>query len=430
MTAPSGESPAFATAYIIAVGREMLTPFRTDTNSLVVTARLNELGIDVRAKTIVGDDPVDLAPALRHARANADLVVLIGGLGPTADDLTREVVADVLDRPLALDEAILERITHRFASRGVRMPDQNRRQAMVPHGAAPLANPNGTAPGLWIDEGAHGVLLLPGPPRELEPMIAAFAGDVLAARHGSARLVRRVVKIAGRPESHVDEVTHPIYSRWIDEHPPISTTILSTPGQVELHLSVRADDARAAAARLDRAVEAVSVPLGPDVFSTDGRSLEVVVGDLLRARGLSIAVAESCTGGLITSRLTDVPGASTYVQGGVVAYSNEAKTDLVGVPAALIAEHGAVSEPVASALAEGARSRGRAAIGVGVTGIAGPGGGTPDKPVGTVAVAVTGPGAAFRVRTFRFPGGRPMVKAQAAQAALDQVRRAILDAAI
>jgi nicotinamide-nucleotide amidase len=227
----------------------------------------------------------------------------------------------------------------------------------------------------------------------------------------------------------VDELAQPIYTRWRDAVPPVDTTILAAPGQIELHLTVRSADPAAAEARLARSIEEVSTVLGPDIFSTDGRALEEVVGELLHERGLHIAVAESCTGGLIASRLTDVPGSSAYVQAAVVAYSNQAKEDLLGVPEALIAAHGAVSEPVARAMAEGVRARGRAEIGVGVTGIAGPGGGTALKPVGTVAIAIAGPGADVRVRTFTFPPGRAMVKAQAAQAALDQVRRAILDRA-
>ena len=417
----------FATAEIIAVGSELLTPFKVDTNSLLVTSRLNELGIQVLAKAVVGDDRSSLMAIFRQALARVDLVVMIGGLGPTADDVTRDIVAEALGRPLAIDMEILQRIERRFAARGYRMPEINRKQAMVPRGATPIPNAHGTAPGLWIDKGDRGVLMLPGPPRELELMLAAFARDVLAPRAGAERLHRRVLRIAGRPESHVDELVQPIYARWRDADPPVETTILAAPGQIELHLTVRSADSAAAEARLARSIEEVSEALGPDIFSTDGRALEEVVGDLLRERGLRIAVGESCTGGLITSRLTDVAGSSAYVQAAIVAYSNQAKVDLLEVPEALFAEHGAVSEPVARAMAEGARARGRAEIGVGVTGIAGPSGGTPEKPVGTVAIAVVGPGPAVRVRTFTFPPGRAMVKSQAAQAALDQVRRAILE---
>lgn len=421
MTGARGSRP-FVTAEIIAVGSEMLTPHRTETNSLLVTARLDEYGIRVVAKAVVGDDPVVLGRVFEQARARADLVVLIGGLGPTADDVTREVVAGVLGRPLVEDASILDGIRRRFEARGLRMPEINRRQAMVMAGAVVLPNRNGTAPGQWLDEGDRGVLLLPGPPRELEPMLGAFAQEVLASRGALGRVFRRVLKLTGWTESHVEEVAEPIYRRWLADVPPVETTILATPGQIELHLSVRSHDALAAAARLDWCVAALEPILHPAVFSTDGRTLEQVVGDLLRARRWTIAVAESCTGGLIASRLTDVSGSSAYVEEAVVAYSNRAKVDRLGVSEADLAAHGAVSESVALAMARGVRARGRADIGVGVTGIAGPTGATPGKPVGTVVVAVVGPGSAARVDTFRFGGDRSVVKAQAAQAALNLVR--------
>ena len=421
MTDPA---PAFRTAEILAVGSELLTPFKSDTNSLFITARLEELGLQVRAKAIVGDDRADLGAMFEQARGRVDLVVLTGGLGPTEDDVTRETVAEALGRALEEDPALVERLERRFASRGYRMPAINRRQAMVPAGAVALANPRGTAPGLWLDEGARGTLLLPGPPRELQPMLEAFIRDVLSARVARRRLYRRVLKIAGWGESHVEEVAQPIYARWRELDPPVETTILASPGQVELHLSLRADDEARAAARLDAAVEEVAHALRPGVFSTDGRSLEEVVGEVLRGRGLTLAVAESCTGGLITSRLTDVPGSSAYVLASVVSYANRAKIEIIDVPGETIATHGAVSEAVATAMAEGVRARAGADVGVGVTGIAGPGGATPGKPVGTVAVAVVTPGGA-RVRTFRFPGERAVVKFQASQAALEQLRRAL-----
>lgn len=421
----SAAPPRFRTAEILAVGSELLTPFRSDTNSLFITARLNELGVDVRAKAVVGDDPADLRAMLEQARSRAHLVVLTGGLGPTADDVTREVVAEALGLPLDEDPALVEQLERRFASRGYRMPAVNRRQAQVPRGAIALANLRGTAPGLWIDQGARGVLLLPGPPRELQPMLEAFLRDVLAARTDPRRFHRRVIKIAGWTESGVEEVAQPIYTRWRDLDPPVQTTILAAPGQVELHLTVADEDGARAASRLEAAIADVSAVLRPGVFSTDGRSLEEVVGRLLRDRGLTIAVGESCTGGLMTSRLTDVPGSSAYVLASVVSYGNRAKTELLEVPAQAIETHGAVSEPVAIAMATGARARAGADIGVGVTGIAGPGGATPGKPVGTVCLAVVPPDGVPRTRTRRFPGERAVVKQQASQAALDLVRRVL-----
>ena len=411
-------------AAIIAVGSELLTPLRTDTNSLFVTEQLNALGVDVVMKAVAGDDRAELAHLFRAALARADVVVLTGGLGPTDDDVTREVVAETLGRTLSEDTALTERMRARFAARGYTgaMPESNRRQAMVPAGAKVIENPNGSAPGLWIDEGESVILLLPGPPRELKPMLAALLEGPLRGRAAGAPLLRRIVRMAGVIESQTDEALQPLYREWAEQTPPISATILAALGQIELHLWTRAPSTDVAVAALERAVRQASDVMGEAVFSTDGRSMEAVVGDMLVARGYRIALAESCTGGLLTSRLTDVAGSSRYVERGVVAYANTAKTDLLAVPANLIAEHGAVSEPVAGAMAEGIRTRGAVEVGVGVTGIAGPGGGSADKPVGTVAIAVVTP-SDRRSRSFRFHGEREQVKFQASQAALDMVRR-------
>jgi nicotinamide-nucleotide amidase len=408
-------------ACIIAVGSELLTPSRTDTNSLAITERLNAIGIDVRFKTIVGDDVDDLAEHFTRALALADVIVFTGGLGPTEDDVTRDAVARVLKLPLEVDEPTVERIRARFARRGMTMPEINRRQAMVPRGATLLDNPNGTAPGLWIERGPTAILLLPGPPREMTPMLDAVISERLAPRSHGAGLVRRVIRMTGRGESDIDQHAQPIYSRWTAAAVPISTTILAVLGQIELHLTAHAADRRAADGALDAAVAELTAEFGDTIYSADGRALEAVVGNVLRERQLRIAVAESCTGGLLASRLTDVPGSSDYVERGAVCYSDRSKTEMVDVPAALIHEYGAVSEPVAAAMASGIRSRSQVNVGVGVTGIAGPGGGTPQKPVGTVAIAVQTDDDA-RVRTFQFLGGREMVKFQGAQAALNMVR--------
>jgi nicotinamide-nucleotide amidase len=418
-----------ATAEIVAVGSELLGTSRLDTNSLFLAGRLAALGVEVRAKAVVGDDRTRLASVFASALSRTDVVVLTGGLGPTDDDLTREVVAAVLGLEMKEDAAIVSRIEERFARRGLRMPDVNRRQAMVPAGAVSLDNPNGTAPGIFIElQGEYEgrvVVLLPGPPRELQPMFDELCERRLLERAGPERLFREVLFVAGRGESHVEEMAQPIYSQWVTQVPAIETTILATPGQVELHLTVRARDAAAGASRVRAAREELEAALGQDVFSTDGRSMEEVVGAMLAERGWTISAAESCTGGLILSRLTDVPGSSAYVLGGAVAYSNEAKTELAGVPPELIAAHGAVSEPVAVALADGIRARTGSTLSLGVTGIAGPGGGSPEKPVGTVAIALTGGGTTARVRVFSFFGGRPQIKFQASQAALDMVRRVL-----
>jgi len=383
-------APILTRAAIVAVGSELLETSRLDTNSLFITERLNGAGIDVTFKCVAGDDRAVLSDALRFALAGADLVVVCGGLGPTDDDVTRDAVADVLGRPLRENAALVDHLQRRYAARGYTapMPRNNLRQAMVPDGGEVLENPNGSAPGLWIEHGAHVVVLLPGPPRELKPMLTSLTAR-LAARASGQTIVRRRLHIAG---------------------------------QIDLHLSVRHTSAAEGTAMLERAIAQVLEVLGEVVFSTDGRRLEEVVGELLASRRLWIAAAESCTGGLVTSRLTDVAGSSRYVGTSVVAYANEAKTALLGVPPALLAEHGAVSEPVAVAMAEGIRSRAGADLGVGITGIAGPGGGSAEKPVGTVAVALA-TAAGTHARTFRFFGERQSVKFQASQAALDMVRR-------
>ena len=420
MTAPA----VLTSAAIVAVGSELLETTKLDTNSLFITELLNGIGIDVASKHIAGDDRAVLRRVLQSALAGADLVAVCGGLGPTDDDLTREVVADVLQRPLAEDAAIVEHLKRRYASRGLStpMPLNNLRQAMVPAGAVVLDNPNGSAPGLWIEHGAQVVVLLPGPPRELKPIMSALAETRLRVRVSGVAIVRRMIRVSGRFESHVDQAMHPLYEEWAAGSPPVAATILATLGQIELHLSVRHPSREQGAAILERATAQALDVLGEDVFSTDGRRLEEVVGDALAARGLWLAAAESCTGGLVTSRLTDVPGSSRYVGASIVAYANEAKTSLLGVPETLIAAHGAVSEPVACAMAEGIRSRAGADLGLGITGIAGPSGGTPEKPVGTVAVALAS-SEGTTARTFRFFGDRELVKFQASQAALDMVRR-------
>lgn len=412
-------------AAILAVGSELLTASRTDTNSLAITDALNAIGLDVAFKAVVGDDRQELADLCRYAMRRAPLVICTGGLGPTDDDLTREVVADLLGRPLIEDPALVATIQARFASRGLRMPETNRRQAHVPEGAVPIANERGTAPGLWIEADAHGVLLLPGPPREMRPMLETAVARWIAPRWGGVHLRRRHLRIAGRTESRVEEIAQPIYSRWIEAAVPIETTILAGPGVIELHLSTRTAEAAAGDAALDAAVRSLAAAFAGDLVSDDGRTLEQVVGDLLVARGWRIALAESCTGGLATSRLTDVAGSSAYVDRTAVVYSNEAKTAWLDVPEALIGDHGAVSEPVARAMAEGVRARAGVEVGVGITGIAGPGGGTPEKPVGLVVIAVATP-AGTDVRTCRFVGGRVQVKTSASGTAIDFVRRALL----
>ena len=365
-------------AWIVAVGSEMLTPFRVDTNSLVITEKLNAIGCDVRLKVVVGDDVEELSALFARGVGLVDLIVCTGGLGPTEDDITRDALARAFDLPFDTDTAVLDSIRQRFEARGMTMREINKRQALVPRGADVLPNSRGTAPGLWLQREGTSVLLLPGPPREMQPILERVIDERLKPQSGSRGLFRRVLKLTGRPESEVDSIAQPVYSRWVNAEIPIVTTILAKMGQIELHLTADAASEAEGHAALAVAVRELLEVLGPSVYSIDGRGLEQVVGDQLRERRMTIAVAESCSGGLLASRLTDVPGSSDYMDRGVVCYSNEAKTELLGVPAALIAEQGAVSEAVAQAMADAVRERARSSVGVGITGIAGPGGGSPE----------------------------------------------------
>ncbi len=416
--------PRVPRAAVLAVGSELLGLGRTDTNSPYIAAALQRAGLAVVFTTVVGDDAATLADALRRALAGAELVVCTGGLGPTDDDRTRDVAAAILGLAMHEDPAVVEAMRARFAARQLAMPDINRRQALVPDGAAVIANSRGTAPGLWIPTASNAVLLLPGPPREMTPMLDEALTRFVAPRFGGAASRTRTVVVAGRSESWVDERLAPIYRPWLDETPPIDTTVLASLGVIEVHVSALGRDVVAIDARLAAAVHALAAPLGDDVVSTDGRRLEQVVGDALVARGWRIGLAESCTGGLVAVRLTDVPGSSAYVDRGVVVYSNTAKTELLGVAPELLAAHGAVSEPVAAAMASGLRARSGVEVAVAVTGIAGPGGGSADKPVGTVCIAVETPDGG-EVRTFRFTGDRAMIRALSATIALDRLRRAL-----
>lgn len=418
--------PPLSSAAIVAVGSELLTPYRTDTNSLAITARLDAIGIRLRHKAVVGDDIAAITRAIGDAAARADLVVICGGLGPTADDLTREAVAAFAGVTMAEQPELIAALEARFAKRGIPMPAINRRQAMVPAGARPLPNPNGSAPGLLLERNDLTIAALPGPPRELLPMLEALIASTLAPRSGGTPLVRRVLKISGKPESAVDEIAAPIYLPFEKADPPVETTILAAPGLVELHLHCRTGDADAGTRAVDALAARLEAALGSACFTREGLNLEETLGALLSSRNLWMAVAESCTGGLVAARMTDVAGSSSYFRGGVVAYDNDVKAAALGVPRDLLHAHGAVSEPVARAMADGARRAFSADLAVAVTGIAGPGGGTGTKPVGTVVIAATGLDRE-RVKTFRFIGDRSLVRAQSVQAALDAARRLVLD---
>lgn len=405
-------------AEIIAAGSEMLTPFHQDTNSLFLTEKLNELGIEVRFKTIVGDDNGRLAAAIRAAMARSQIVLVTGGLGPTEDDVTRQAAAEVLARDLKEEPAALAHIRQRFARLGRPMAENNARQAQVIEGAQWLENKFGTAPGQWIEEQGAVLVLLPGPPRELAAMFENECLPRLGKLSDGACIRTRVLKVAGLPESEVDRRIAPIYKAF--ENP--ATTILAAKGGIEVHFRARAATEREAEALLDSLADKAEAALGDHVFSTHGETLEEVVGMYLVMKQKTVAAAESCTGGLLSERLTRVPGSSDFFLGGAVCYSNELKNRFAGVPAALIEAHGAVSKQVAQALAEGIRSRTGSSIGAGITGIAGPSGGTPEKHVGLVFIALADENGT-EVREFRFPGVRERVRWLATQSTLEMIRR-------
>ena len=402
-------------AAIIAIGSEMLGPVRVDTNSLKITAALEAFGVPVTRKSIVGDALGDLVAEIRYAIARADILIVTGGLGPTEDDLTREALAQAFGLELELDPSIVEIIQARFAARGWTMPDVNRRQAYVFRGQTTLPNERGTAPGFHLCVEGKDVWVFPGVPHELEWMLATYLRPWLEQRGGGRARHRRVLKIAGMTESGVEEKLAPYYANHTGE----LVTILASGGQIEIHLGGHSRDDIAMRER------EIADLFGERLFGFDDDTLESVVGALLRERSQTLATAESCTGGLLGSRITDIAGSSAYYLGGVVSYTAAAKIDLAGVDAALIAEHGEVSEAVAVALANGIRTRFGATWGVGITGIAGPGGGTETKPVGTVHVAVAGPHG-HKHRHILWQGPRTIVKWYSTQQALDLLRRNVL----
>jgi nicotinamide-nucleotide amidase len=408
-------------AEIIAVGSELLTPDRLDTNSLYLTEELNQLGIEVTRKSVVGDDRESLRAAMREALDRVELVICSGGLGPTEDDLTRETAAELLGRRLIRSEAILSAIKARFRTHGWNMAPVNERQALVPEGAEALDNSRGTAPGLWISAGDGMLVLLPGPPRELRPMFRESVLPRLERRVANVHMFHRELRVTGIGESNVEQLIRSIYTGYGDVH----TTILSAPGEVQIHLRMWTGDAALAEKTLGEIIQRLEIALADRIFAHDGRSLEDVVAGLLTQSNATVAAAESCTGGLLAERLTRVAGSSSYFLGGVVCYSNELKTAWADVPAELIAVKGAVSAEVAVALAENIRRRAGSTLGVGITGVAGPGGGSEEKPVGTVHIALASP-AGVKEHSARFPGEREVIRWQATQTALDMMRLHLL----
>jgi nicotinamide-nucleotide amidase len=412
-------------AEIIAVGTEMLTPNRLDTNSLYLTEQLNRLGVDVIFKSVVGDNLQRVVAAVQHALFRSDIIIFSGGLGPTEDDLTREAVAEALGISLRRDPEIVSRLEKRFAERGWKMSLNNIKQADVLEGATVLPNSNGTAPGQWLagefDGREHIIVLLPGPPHEMKGLFEAEVLERLRMKVPPVHLFTRTLKIAMLGESAVDARVAPIYTRYKD----VETTILAGGGEIELRFKVQATTVDAAQARADEVAGLVEDELEDAVYSRNGESLEQIVGYWLQMRNATLAVAESCTGGLLAERVTSLSGSSRYFLGGAVVYSNQLKTDLAGVPAEMIARHGAVSREVAAALAEGIRYRCESTLGVGITGVAGPGGGTPEKPVGMVFHAVASD-TGTEVIQRNFPGDRKRIRRFASTMALDMIRRKLM----
>jgi nicotinamide-nucleotide amidase len=409
-------------AEIIAVGSELLTPSFVDTNSMYLTRQLNELGIPVVIKIIVGDDEPYLEHALRGSLERSPVTIVTGGLGPTEDDVTKKVVGRVLQRQLVLNDAILAGIEKRFKARGVEMPRNNARQALILTGSDVLENKNGTAPGLWISTDRNHVVLLPGPPSELMPMFEETCIPRLHKLAGDLALARRIYRTTGLAESSLDARIAPIYQKY--KH--IQTTVLAKPGQVDVRLTASGKTAADADRVVQELGDEIQKELHEYIFTNAEQSLEAVVGESLVQKQATIAVAESCTGGMLAERLTSVDGSSRYFQCGIVTYSNESKISLAEIPPLLLEMQGAVSEEVARGLAEGVREKTGTTIGVGVTGIAGPQGGSAEKPVGTVHIAVAGP-TGTRHQVFLFPGSRDRVRWQASQAALNMTRRVLME---
>lgn len=409
------------TAEIIAIGSELLTPQKTDTNSLWLTEKLNDIGVEVMLKTVVGDDELRLEEVIRDALKRSDIVITTGGLGPTEDDVSRQVSARAVDRELVYHDDIEAHLRERFRAWGREMPEINKRQAYIIDGAEILPNPNGSAVGMLIELGEKILAVLPGPPREMKPMFGEYVLPKIKERSGDVLVRRRVIKVSGLGESAVDEAVSPIYKAYAD----VQTSILFNNSEVEIHLAAKSADETHATAKLAEIADRIAEKLGNAVFSTAGESMEQVVGRLLTTRGETLSVAESCTGGLIGMRLTEVPGSSGYFREGAVTYSNEAKIERLGVPDETIANFGAVSIETAEAMAVGMRETAKTDHAISVTGIAGPDGGSDDKPVGTVCIGYSGKQGTKSLRIV-LPGDRYLVRWRSSQVALDFLRRQLL----
>ena len=410
-------------AEIIAVGSELLTPEKTDTNGLWLTEKLNEVGVEVMLKTIVGDDEARLEETIRDAVKRSDIVITTGGLGPTEDDVTRQVSGRAVGRELVYHDEIEAHLRERFRSWGREMPEINKRQAYVIDGAEILPNPNGSAVGMMLDLEKKLFVVLPGPPRENKPMYENFVAARVRDLAGEICVRRRILRVSGMGESAVDEVIAPIYKSYQS----VQTSILFSKSEIEVHLAAKASNENEALDVLEELSGKIADALGIAVFATNGETLEQVIGDMLSQNDTTLAVAESCTGGLIGMRVTDVAGSSKYFIEGIVAYSNEAKTRTLGVSEQTLIDHGAVSAETAEAMAAGVREYAGSDYGISVTGIAGPEGGSEEKPVGTVFVGYADADKTRSVK-FVFPGDRYLIRWRSSQAALDYLRRQMIKA--
>jgi nicotinamide-nucleotide amidase len=405
-------------AEIIAVGSELLTPERVDTNSLFLTDQLNGLGVEVVGKSVIGDNLDRLADAVRTAVSRSEVVILSGGLGPTEDDLTRDSVAAALDRKLVYHPEIAELLEQRFAQMKRKMAEVNKRQAFIIEGADILPNDRGTAPGQWIEDSESYVILLPGPPHELKAMFTRQCLPRLARIVPQQVIQSLVLRVAGMPESDLDQLISPVYKKY--ENP--ATTILAAAGDIQIHLRARCATEAEAVKLLAEVAGPIELLLGDRIYSRNGASLEEVVGEMLRQHHATLSVAESCTGGLLGERITSVPGSSDYFIGGFITYTARMKVEWLGVPEQVITEWGAVSKESAEAMAQGARRRTGSTYALAITGLAGPDSGGEKAPVGTVYVGLADAGGCSVVHR-QFIGDRARIRFFAAQMALDMLRR-------
>ena len=404
-------------AEIIAIGSELLTPQKVDTNSLYLTDQLNSLGVEVVRKTVVGDDRARLTDTILGAIARSQIIVLTGGLGPTEDDLTRDAVASALGRSLVFRQDICDLIEERFRRFQRKMVEINRRQAYIVDGAEVLPNDRGTAPGQWIAQDSTMLMLLPGPPNELKTMFEKHCLPRLEKVLPPQVIRSLMLRVVGMPESDLDQLIAPVYLRY----PNPATTILAVSGEIHIHLRARCGDAQQAEALIAEVAGQIEPLIGDRIYSRNGDSLEQVIGDMLRAKHGKLSVAESATAGLLGARITAVPNSSDYFLGGFLTYTDQMKTKLLGVPADMLAEHTAVSEPVAKAMAEGARERTGSDYALSITGYAGPDG----EKVGLVFIGLATPEGA-EARRVQLPGDRERVRAFSTNTALDMLRRSLL----